>query len=225
MRKPESSIFGEVLRQIEDAISSGANTAGIRIVRKSISRRIADWDRDSVLRLAHHSIRLSSTGRFVAYELVESHAPVMSAITIAEVESLGAGMSSWAEVDTFSIYVAGPAWRASRISDSEIQRWAKSEDRWWRRAALVATVPLNSIARGGTGDGRRTLAICRMLLRDRDDMVVKALSWALRALGTRERAQVEQFLSDYRDNLAARVIREVNNKLTTGLKSAPARLR
>ena len=62
----------------------------------------------------------------------------------------------------------------------EIERWTESPDRWWRRAALVATVPLNVAAQGGTGDATRTLRVCELLVDDRDDMVVKAMSWALR---------------------------------------------
>lgn len=87
------------------------------------------------------------------------------------------------------------------------------------RAALVSTVPLNSCAQGGRGDTRRTLLICRMLLDDRTDLVVKALSWALRELGKRDPETTRRFLSTHRDRLAPRVIREVLNKLTTGRKN------
>jgi hypothetical protein len=45
------------------------------------------------------------------------------------------------------------------------------------KAALVSTVPLNNTARGGSGDAVRTTVICDLLRNDRDDMVVKALSW------------------------------------------------
>ncbi|HUS10646.1 MAG TPA: DNA alkylation repair protein, partial [Pyrinomonadaceae bacterium] len=65
-------------------------------------------------------------------------------------------------------------------------RWARSKNRWLRRTALVSTVPLNNKARGGRGDSERTLMICEMLLDDRDDMVIKALSWALRELSKRD---------------------------------------
>ena len=58
-----------------------------------------------------------------------------------------------------------------------------------------------------------------MLVSDRDDMVVKAMSWALRALSQRDPAAVEQFLSEREGELARRVIREVRNKLSTGLKN------
>jgi 3-methyladenine DNA glycosylase AlkD len=137
--------------------------------------------------------------------------------------TLGRGIQSWGEVDTFAGYVAGPAWREHRIPDALIQRWARSRDRWWRRAALVSTVPLNRRSSGGTGDAPRTLKICRMLVRDRDDMVVKALSWALRDLSKRDRRSVELFLKRFREVLPARVNREVRNKLRTGLKNPRAR--
>ena len=72
---------------------------------------------------------------------------------------------------------------------------------------------------GGTGDAHRTLAICALLAGDRDDMVVKALSWALRELGARDPAAVREFLTAHESELAARVLREVRNKLDRGLKN------
>ena len=65
----------------------------------------------------------------------------------------------------------------------------------------------------------KTLMVCEMLVADRDDMVVKALSWALRELSKRDPKAVSKFLREHDGVLAARVVREVNNKLTTGLKN------
>lgn len=128
-------------------------------------------------------------------------------------------MDSWARVDCFSLYLSGPAWREGRISTALVHRWAASPDRWWRRAALVSTVPLNLRAQGGTGNCRRTLGVCRLLEDDRDPMVVKALSWALRALAVREPPSVRAYLSARRGRLPALALREVRNKLETGLKN------
>jgi hypothetical protein len=50
-------------------------------------------------------------------------------------------------------------------------------------------------------------------------MVVKAMSWALRALSGPCRTEVETWLAEHRKELASRVIREVENKLRTGLKN------
>ncbi len=122
-------------------------------------------------------------------------------------------------MDTFACYLAGPAWRERQIADRIVHRWARSPDRWWRRTALVCTVALNNQARGGRGDAERTLGVCRLLLADRDDMVVKALSWALRELAKRDAPAARAFVEEHRNELAARVLREVGNKLRTGLKN------
>jgi 3-methyladenine DNA glycosylase AlkD len=58
-----------------------------------------------------------------------------------------------------------------------------------------------------------------MLAADRDDMVVKALSWSLRELAKRDAAAVRAYLKKSGSKLAARVVREVGNKLRTGKKN------
>jgi 3-methyladenine DNA glycosylase AlkD len=149
----------------------------------------------------------------------------MEQISAREVRKLGKGMDSWDDVDVFASYVTGPAWREGRISDSEIARWARSKDVWWRRTAVVSTVPLNNRARGGQGDPLRTLAVCRVLLDDREPMVVKAVSWALRELSKRDAGAVRKFIAKYDERLAPLVRREVRAKLTTGLKNPNSRNR
>ena len=72
--------------------------------------------------------------------------------------------------------------------------------------------------RGGRGDVARTLAVCRHVVKDRDDMVVKALSWALRSLVEWDRAAVSAFLREHQGTLAGRVTREVSTKLRTDRK-------
>jgi 3-methyladenine DNA glycosylase AlkD len=108
---------------------------------------------------------------------------------------------------------------AGNPSDRRVHRWARYENRWLRRAALVSTVFLNRRSVGGRGDPSRTVAVAEILADDRDDMVVKGLSWALRELIAVDRQCVEDFLERHGDVLAARVRREVRNKLTTGRKN------
>ncbi|MGD2070749.1 MAG: DNA alkylation repair protein, partial [Gemmatimonadota bacterium] len=106
-----------------------------------------------------------------------------------------------------------------RLDDGDVLAWAGSPDRWWRRAALVSTVALNKKSRGGSGDPERTFPVCDALAGDRDPMVAKALSWALRELVAHDRAGVEAFLERHDRVLPALVRREVRNKLRTGRKS------
>jgi 3-methyladenine DNA glycosylase AlkD len=200
-----------------------ANTAGMRAVRKRFSKELAEVDRGAVLTAAQELIERAPFARFVAYEIVRFHLATMQSISEEEVENLGQGMKEWGDVDSFACLLAGPAWFAERVSDKTVRRWAQSPDRWRRRAALVSTVPLNSAGWAGAKSVKRTLAICRLVMSDRDDMVVKALSWALRAAAKHDPDSVRAFLNDHEKKLAARVMREVQNKLTTGLKN-PRRL-
>jgi 3-methyladenine DNA glycosylase AlkD len=217
----------ELLEELQARVDAlpQPRVADVRAVRREFSKKLKQADADLVLKLALSLLQLrASWYRFVAYELVQHHPATMTSLEVKAIEKLGAGMASWDEVDCFSCYLAGPAWRTRQIDDGVVHRWAGLNDRWWRRAALVATVPLNNKTRGGEGDSQRTLDVCRLLISDRDDMVVKAMSWALRELAKRDPAAVQKFLAEERKTLAPRVVREVDNKLTTGLKNPKPRV-
>ncbi len=192
----------------------------IRAVRRQYSQRLSKVPAYIALELA--KLLLHKPGfapRVVAYELLHHHPGALNGLRAWDLEQLGQGMASWGDVDVFSIYVAGPVWRDRHVPDNLIHGWARSKDRWWRRAALVCTVPLNSKAQGGNGETSRTLQVCRLLIRDRDPMVVKALSWSLRELSKRDPKAVCAFVKERRDVLPSLVLREVRNKLITGRKN------
>jgi 3-methyladenine DNA glycosylase AlkD len=196
-----------------------ANVGSIRNLRRQFSRQLAEVPAQLVLTLALKLIRGAVVPRFLAYELILYHKPALRSLKATSLENLGRGNQSWVGVDTFACYLSGPAWRERQISDAVVRRWARSRDRWWRRTAVVSTVALNNRARGGSGDTVRTLIVCSMLVADRDDMVVKALSWALRELSKRDPDSVRKFLEAHDGKLAPRVVREVTSKLQTGLKN------
>lgn len=157
--------------------------------------------------------------RWQAYELIQAHKAAFLSLGEAELVQLGQGINSWWSTDSFARTLSGPAWRDGQVSDELIVKWAGSPDLWWRRAALVSTVAFNIRSRGGKGDVPRTLAICRLLVADHEDMVAKALSWALRELVYFDPTAVEGFLKEHGQALAGRVKREVGNKLRIGLKN------
>jgi 3-methyladenine DNA glycosylase AlkD len=190
-----------------------------RALRCGWSRELRAEPGAGVIDIALGLLEAGPWGRLTAYELIASHPAAIATLTPEFVRRLGRGLSDWGSVDTFACYVAGPAWREGRLPTREVHAWLRSADRWQRRAAVVCTVALNVRARGGRGDTARTLAVCRRAVGDSDDMVVKALSWALRSLVEWDREAVAGFLDEHRDALAARVKREVTTKLRTGRKT------
>lgn len=196
----------------------------IRALRRDLSRKVASAQPEAVLSLVLAILERSKRDhepdlRWVGYEIAHYHRPTLASLDLGMLEQLGCGLNSWDTVDVFSLYLSGPAWRNGQISDADVHRWARSKDRWWRRVALVSTVALNLKARGGTGDVARTMPLCRLLVDDGDDMVVKALSWSLRTVSSFNRETVEEFVAEFDHCLAARVKREVQTKLRTGRKN------
>lgn len=195
------------------------NTAMLRSLRREYSQHVAALPPGEVVKIAATLIARGRVPRFIGDELIASRPDALATLDRTQVEDLGSGISSWDQVDCFACYLSGPAWREGHIEDEAIDQWARSKDRWWRRAALVSTVPLNVKARGGRGDARRTLQICTVLIEDRDEIIVKAMSWALRALVARDFDAVRRFLNENEARLPASVRREVQNKLATGRKN------
>lgn len=212
-----AAVRDQITRRLEALPRRDAES--LRKVSREVLPVIATASARSVIDLAVELFRSQVPGgHVIAYELVRHHGSALTAVRAKDLRHLGARTSSWGEVDTFA-GIAGPAWREGQISDETVVSWARSSNRWWRRAALVSTVPLNVKAQGGRGDPERTLAICRALIDDRDPMVVKALSWALRALAVRDPDAVRAFVKENEAGLSASVLREVRNKLQTGRKA------
>lgn len=91
-------------------------------------------------------------------------------------ESWLSRISSWADHDGLVHYLIAPmvASKPSRVR--RVFAWAKSSDRWHRRAACVALIR-------GTRRRLFSVAVMRLssaLLRDNDEMVQKGLGWLLR---------------------------------------------
>jgi len=205
----------ETLAQI--AALKVRNTPALRGVRRSLSAKLRKAEPEDVKAVA---LGLAKAGRkWLGCEVLAAHRAAMDSLSVREIEAMGAGMASWEEVDSFGVLLSGAAWLKGRVSDADVKRWAKSGDFWWRRAALVSTVVLNAKSRGGAGDTKRTLMIAAILVDDQEDMIVKAMSWALRSLVPWDRKAVQDFLVRHDAVLAARVKREVRNKLRTGLKN------
>jgi 3-methyladenine DNA glycosylase AlkD len=211
-------------RDIADRIAADVEALPVRSIpamrraRRRWSTALRASPAEELLAIAN-ALTETGTPRFVAFELVLHHKGALALTDRTVAERLAGSLATWRDVDEFATLIAGPAWLTGRLADATISEWAASGSRWWRRAALVATTGLNVPSRGGRGDTARTLAVCEQLVQDRDDMVVKALSWALRELARHDPASVAAFAEAQAAYIAPRVRREVANKLTTGLKN------
>ena len=198
----------------------GVRTPEMRKLQNKWWPDLKIWPSEKLIALAKELVktRIFECNQ-VAFELLWMNKKALSQLTFTDLDFLGQNMDNWATTDTFSVNLSGWAWRNNQVSDSDILRWLNSGNLWWRRAAIVSTVGMNLKSRGGTGDTALTLMICEKVVNDREDMIVKALSWALRELSKHDKKAVEKFMHEHDENLAGRVRREVYTKLNTGRKN------
>lgn len=195
----------------------GLSAPAIQEIARRLGAETRPWTAAELLALSHALIDSEVfEARQLAYLVISKHRATRACLDRPTLEALGAGLDNWVSVDTFGTLVSGEALRTGQIQLGDLLDWAGSSDRWWRRLALVSTLGWNQRGRGGHGEVEGTLAVCAALAADRDEMVVKALSWALRQLAPWDADAVRAFLD--RTALAARVRREVDVKLRTGRK-------
>lgn len=112
-------------------------------------------------------------------------------------------ISSWADHDALVHYLIAPMIAAKPSRAREVFRWAKSKDRWHRRAACVALIQ-------GTRQKQFFREITRLsgvLLRDEDDMVQKGLGWLLRETAKADRKATLPYLLKIREHAPRLVLR------------------
>ncbi len=96
-------------------------------------------------------------------------------------------INNWDLVDASAPHIVG-AWLENR-SRLPLKRLARADALWERRIAMLAT--FHYIRKG---EFEETLSMAQMLLKDREDLIHKAVGWMLREVGKRDPETAEVFL-------------------------------
>ncbi len=112
-------------------------------------------------------------------------------------------ISSWADHDGLVHYLVSPMVASKPARTKNVFRWAKSRNRWLRRAACVALIR-------GTRQKIFLPQIKRLtalLLADQDDMVQKGLGWLLRETAKFDAKRTVPYLMSIRKRSPRLVLR------------------
>lgn len=112
-------------------------------------------------------------------------------------------VSSWADHDGLVHYLIAPMVAAKPARVKTIFRWARSKDRWHRRAACVALI------RGARQKifFPEIVKLSELLLADTDDMVQKGLGWLLRETAKFDAKRAVPYLMKIRGRAPRLVLR------------------
>ena len=174
---------------------------GVRVpATRTVAARFAELplaEVDSLLDSGVHEHRLAAlvilVARFEAASRPRSHDDELRReIAGRYVAAVRRGrVNNWDLVDVSAPNILG-GYLFDRPRDLLFE-FARSEDLWQRRVAVLAT--LGFITRG---DASTTLEIAEILLHDRQDLIQKAVGWMLREVGKRiDRSILTEFLDSH----------------------------
>lgn len=109
-------------------------------------------------------------------------------------------INNWDLVDSSAGYIVG-AYLADK-DKQPIYRMAGSISLWERRIAIMSTFPMIR-----ANDFTATLAISRLLLKDEEDLIHKAVGWMLREIGKRDLSVEEAFLKKHYEGMPRTMLR------------------
>jgi 3-methyladenine DNA glycosylase AlkD len=130
-------------------------------------------------------------------------------------------VSSWADHDALVHDLLGPMVIADPTRCREAFQWAKSRNRWRRRAACVALIR-------GTRERQFFAQIVRLsnqLLKDEDDMVQKGLGWLLRETAKADPKRTLAYLMKIRKDAPRLVLRTACETLPVATRTQVLRPR
>jgi 3-methyladenine DNA glycosylase AlkD len=189
----------------------GDRFLGITVpVQRKIAVRHRDLPRSVLKRLLASPIH---EHRFVALEILVAQfrnaTPKERTVIYRFYLANTARINNWDLVDTSAPYIVGE-YLADR-SRAILRKLAKSAHLWERRIAIVATFAF--IRAGQTED---TFAIARILLDDKQDLIHKAVGWALREAGKPARGELVGFLRAHYERLPRTTLRYAIERFTPG---------
>lgn len=111
-------------------------------------------------------------------------------------------INNWDLVDSSAEHIVGAQ------PDAPLSKLARSPVLWERRIAIIATFYF--IKRG---EFAPTLRIARQLLRDREDLIHKAVGWMLREAGKRDLPVLEGFLQKHYRQMPRTMLRYAIERL------------
>jgi 3-methyladenine DNA glycosylase AlkD len=127
-------------------------------------------------------------------------------------ESWLSRISSWADHDALVHYLIAPMITDKPSRTRAVFRWARSADRWHRRAACVGLIQ----ATRKRAVFPEVVRMSDLLLRDEDDMVQKGLGWLLRETAKADPKRTVPYLMRIRERAPRLVLRTACETLPAG---------
>ncbi len=194
----------------------GVRTPQWRSINRQFWARVKDLPKVEVFKLCEELLAIgNSEERGVAFDWAARLRKQLLLGDFPRLERwLKTYVSNWGACDTLCCGVLGYFLLDHPEFLQRAAKWAKSSNRWQRRASAVVMIVPNR--QGKYVD--QAFAIADVLLEDDDDMVQKGYGWMLKEIANREQRRVFEFVMARRDRMPRTALRYAIEKMPASLK-------
>jgi len=201
----------------EEVACYGVKTGTVRKIAKKHWSEVKLFSKEKIFALCEELWRSDYTEEaFVASfwlpNLVEQFEPSDLAVFKVWVEKY---VNNWAKCDSFCNHTVGGLLEKHPESVIEVKSWAKSENRWLRRAAAVSLI----VPAKKGGFLREVFEISDMLIGDKDDMVQKGYGWLLKEASRKHQKEVYGYVLKNRKTMPRTALRYAVELMPKELKA------
>ncbi len=191
----------------------GASVPQIRAAAKDLHRSAPDLSHAQVVELVRtlwkrpiHECRVGCV------ELLWLYRDELRPTDMALLEKLLRESKTWALVDSLAVNVTGDLVERYPQLGSVLDRWARDDDFWIRRSAMLGLLkPL----RRGEGDFERFAGYADAMLEEKEFVIRKAIGWVLRETAKKQPNLVHEWLVPRTSRASGVTMREAVKPLST----------
>jgi 3-methyladenine DNA glycosylase AlkD len=206
----------------EEVKMYGVRSADGKRIANEAWKLIKDWQKEEIFSLVEQMYQSGmAEEQWMAADLIYRARKHYEQHDMERFEQwIGNYITNWASCDTFCNHAVGTLVETYPKEIGRLKRWTKSDNRWMRRASVVALiVPAK--------EGKFLHAVFELadiLLLDKDDMVQKGYGWLLKEASRKHQQEVFEFVVKHKRVMPRTALRYAIEKMPQDLrKQAMAR--
>jgi len=200
----------------EEVKFHGVKSALVKKIATKYFREIKDRDKKEIFSLCENLLQANfGEEAFIAFEWAYSLRPYYVPEDFVVFERwVDLYVDNWAKCDTLCNHTLGTFVEMYPQFIESLAVWARSENRWLRRASAVTLI---IPARKGAFL-QEVFEISDILLMDKDDMVQKGYGWLLKEASKRHQAEVFDYVMRWKEKMPRTALRYAIEKMPVEMR-------
>jgi 3-methyladenine DNA glycosylase AlkD len=209
-----SSMYSRFFK--EEVSFYGVKTAIVTLIARAHYPLVKSWGKNEILVLCEELLKSDyNEEAFIAFDWAyRRHKEYVPGDLLVFERWLTSYVNNWAKCDTLCNHTVGYLVEQFPQLAVNLKQWAKSENRWLRRASAVTLI----IPAKKGYFLKEIIEIADLLLMDKDDLVQKGYGWMLKEASVQHRDEIFAYIMQNKAVMPRTALRYAIEKMPQNLK-------